>query len=143
MKENTRQIKFVGGLSLALVIVLSLIAFSARASAEAKGGDAAKGKSIFDSKCTLCHTVGGGKKIGPDLKGVTERRPEEWMTKFISDPDKMFSEKDPTAMGLLKEFNGVKMTNQGLTADQVADVIAYLKTQCGAAQGEKGKQEGK
>ncbi|MDD1749458.1 MAG: c-type cytochrome, partial [Methanothrix sp.] len=88
MEKNSDKIRLAGGLSLALVIVLSLVAFSVKASAEAKSGDAEKGKAIFDSKCTLCHTIGGGKKIGPDLKGVTQRRAEEWIVKFISDPDK-------------------------------------------------------
>src|SRR5262249_10341806 len=34
--------------------------------------DAAKGKMAFESKCVLCHSMGGGKKIGPDLQGVTK-----------------------------------------------------------------------
>ena len=143
MEKNSDKIRLAGGLSLALAIALSLVAFSVKANAEAKSGDAEKGKAVFDSKCAMCHTISGGKKIGPDLKGVTQRRSQDWLVKFISDPDKMFSEKDPIAMGLLKEFNGVKMPNQGLTQDQVADVIAYLKTQEGPAQGEKGKQEAK
>lgn len=143
MGKNIDKIRLVAGLSLTLAIVISLTALSVKASAEAKSGDAEKGKATFNSKCTLCHTIGGGKKIGPDLKGVTQRRSEDWLVKFISDPDKMFSEKDPIAMDLLKEFNGVKMPNQGLTPDQVADAIAYLKTQEGSAQGEKGKQGAK
>jgi cytochrome c2 len=141
MEKNSDKIRLAGGLSLALAIVLSLIAFSVKANADAKSGDAEKGKTVFDSKCKLCHTIGGGKKIGPDMKGVTQRRSQDWLVKFISDPDKMFREKDPIAMGLLKEFNGVKMPSQGLTPDQVAGAIAYLKTQEGPAQGEKGKQE--
>ena len=33
--------------------------------------------------CNACHSIGEGKKIGPDLKGVTERREEAWLIKFI------------------------------------------------------------
>jgi cytochrome c2 len=141
MREKTGIIGLVGGLSLALAIAILLIALPIQLRADAPSGDVDKGKEIFNSKCTICHTIGGGKKIGPDLKGVTQRRPEEWLVKFISDPDKMFSENDPTATGLLKECNGVRMPNQGLTKEQVTDVIAYLKSQEEPAKSEKDKQK--
>ncbi len=44
----------------------------------------------------------------------------------------MFSENDPTATGLLKEYQ-MKMPNMGLSADDVNAVINYLETQTGAA----------
>lgn len=89
------------------------------------------GKQIFQQTCAACHTIGGGRLVGPDLKGVTERRNEEWLVRFISQPDRMRQE-DPIAVANLKEF-GVPMPALGLNEQQVTDVIAYLKTTQAAA----------
>ncbi len=86
----------------------------------------AEGKSIFQAKCSPCHTIGGGRLVGPDLKGVTAARDHEWLEKFISAPDKMFAGGDPVAGKLLKEYGGVSMPNLGLSSSQVDAVIAYL-----------------
>jgi nitrite reductase (NO-forming) len=36
--------------------------------------DAVAGKLAFESKCLACHSLGQGKKLGPDLAGVTKHR---------------------------------------------------------------------
>ena len=87
-----------------------------------------RGKEIFDAKCTPCHTIGGGRKVGPDLQGITADHSKTWLFSFISDPDKMFSANDPMATGMLKEYQ-MKMPNLGLSADEVNAVISYLQTQ--------------
>lgn len=92
-----------------------------------------EGKTIFETQCVACHTIGGGTLVGPDLQGVTARRDKAWLTRWIFEPDKMLAEGDPIAAQLLAEFNNVPMPNQALTEQQVADVIAYLETQTGAA----------
>src|SRR3954468_18615382 len=45
--------------------------------------DLDKGKDVFAAKgCNGCHKIGGGKLVGPDLKGVTGRRDKEWIAKM-------------------------------------------------------------
>lgn len=86
------------------------------------------GKALFDSKCVACHTIGKGKLIGPDLKGITQRRKADWIKKMIKDPENMLKT-DDTAKKLLQEYNQVPMINMGLKDDEVKAVMEYLKSE--------------
>ena len=72
-----------------------------------------------------CHTIGGGKLVGPDLKGVTERRKEDWLRKWLKNPDAML-QTDPIAKEMLKQYL-VPMPNQGLTDADIDALIAHFK----------------
>lgn len=85
-----------------------------------------EGAKLFQQHCVSCHTVGGGRLVGPDLKGVTERRSHEWLVRFITEPDQMRKD-DPIAIANLKEF-GIPMPRLGLTEQQVTALLAYVKT---------------
>jgi cytochrome c2 len=87
---------------------------------------ASDGAAIFNEKCAPCHTIGGGKLIGPDLKDVTKTRDAAWLERFISNPGGML-DSDPIAQQLLKEYNNVRMPNLGLPADEVGKIIVYLE----------------
>lgn len=87
---------------------------------------AEEGKVIFEQKCVACHTLGGGKKVGPDLQGVTERRDGAWLKGFIQSPSSYFAKKEETAVALLKEY-GIPMPDLGLKEEEVEAVMAYLK----------------
>jgi mono/diheme cytochrome c family protein len=89
-----------------------------------QGGTA--GETIFQTKCAACHTMGKGKLVGPDLKGVTARRDAQWLKSFIADPNKLFAANDPTAQQLLSESNNVRMPALGLTDAEVDALVAYL-----------------
>jgi mono/diheme cytochrome c family protein len=94
---------------------------------------AEEGQTLFQQQCTACHTIGGGKLVGPDLLGVTQRRDREWLRQWILVPDKMLAEGDPIATQLLQEYNNVPMPDLGLTDQQGEAIIAYLKTVEGTA----------
>lgn len=64
---------------------------------------------FFQNNCASCHTIGGGKLAGPDLKGATDRKDEEWLATFIRDPKAMFESGDAYALKILSEANGVPM----------------------------------
>lgn len=96
--------------------------------ANAAGTDTAAGQQIFQEKCVACHTIGKGPLVGPDLKGVTERRPREWLEQWIAAPEAMVAKKDPVAISLLHEFHDVQMPNPGLSTSDVTTILAYLAT---------------
>lgn len=85
-----------------------------------------KGYAVFVSKCIACHTIGGGKRVGPDLKGVTDRRNRDWLGRMIKTPTDMIAKKDPIAIQLLEEYK-VPMTDMGLSDEEVEEVIKYLE----------------
>ena len=95
------------------------------ASAVPKEPAAAAGKLAFESKCLACHSIGQGKKLGPDIAGVTKRRTDEWLTRWLKSPDKML-QTDADAKAMLKEYNNVPMPNQGLSDTEIAQHIAYF-----------------
>ena len=90
-----------------------------------------KGRYIFATHCAACHTIGHGDKIGPDLLGVTNVRERAWLAKFISTPDKVLAEKDPTATALFEKYKQVIMPNLRLAPVDLESLLNFLQTQNG------------
>jgi nitrite reductase (NO-forming) len=87
--------------------------------------EAVQGKLAFESRCLACHSLGDGDRLGPDLLGVTERRTEAWITRFLTDPETML-QTDPDARALLARYQ-VAMPNQNLSAAEIRQFIAYFR----------------
>ncbi|MDP2936336.1 MAG: cytochrome c [Dehalococcoidia bacterium] len=120
------------------LIVLALFCLLAAATGSQLWGapiarSADEGQTLFEQRCVACHTIGGGKLVGPDLKGVTARRDRAWLVRFISAPDQVLAQKDPIATQLLQEYGNVPMPNLGLTNEQVTAIITYLGGTAGGA----------
>ena len=96
------------------------------ASAEPTDPDTGQAKLNFESKCLACHSVGQGKKIGPDIAGVTKRRSDDWLFSWMKSPEKML-ETDPDAKAMLKEHNNIPMPNQGLSDAEIKGYIKYFR----------------
>lgn len=63
----------------------------------------------FRQNCMSCHTIGGGRLTGPDLKNVSGRKDRAWLVKFILDPKGVIDSGDPYAQELLQQSRGVVM----------------------------------
>ena len=87
--------------------------------------DGVAGKLAFESKCLACHSVGQGKKLGPDVAGVTNRRSDAWLARWLKEPEKML-ETDADAKAMLKEYNNVPMPNQSLSDAEIKQYIKYF-----------------
>lgn len=110
------------------LIVVLVVLFFGMFSTASRGDQAAvdKGQKLFQEKgCVACHSIGKGKITGPDLLGVTERRDEEWLKKWLKSPDTMVMT-DPVAKQLLKEFL-VPMPNQGLNDEEIDVLIEFFE----------------
>ena len=89
----------------------------------------------------MCHTIGQGERVGPDLLGVTSRRERGWLKRYIAVPDKMLAEQDAIAVGLYKKYKEIRMPNEGLHEMDVETLIGYIEAQTAAMRG--GESAGK
>jgi len=109
-----------------------IISLLAAASSAAAGGDAERGQSLYQNKCTACHSVEYN-GVGPTHKGVYGRKAgsaadftysealkrsaviwnESTLNKWLTDPEKFIP--------------GQKMGFLVPNAKERADLIAYLK----------------
>ncbi|UCC81585.1 MAG: cytochrome c [Gemmatimonadota bacterium] len=105
------------------------------AAVTAGGVDAAlatQGESLMSARgCAACHTVGGGRLVGPDLAGVTERRSAEFILAMIVNPDSMLAN-DATAKELLGQYF-TPMSNQGVTVEDARALLEFFRQKDAAA----------
>ena len=91
-----------------LLLLVALFSLSANIFAQSEG------EQIFKSTgCTACHTIGGGKLVGPDLQGVLDRRAEDEIIKYVQNP---------------ADFGVTLMPPQALDADEIKAVLAYISS---------------
>jgi protein SCO1/2 len=95
---------------------------------EAKPLNVGGGEFLFGSRCSACHTIGQGDKIGPDLAGVTARRDRNWLARYVQQPDRMLAEGDPIAKALFEKYKNARMPNVSLGTADVQAVLAYLES---------------
>ncbi len=103
-----------------LAILGLLIEAPAIAQSDAEAAD------LFKLKCGICHTIGSGRLVGPDLANVHERRSEEWLLKFIHSSQTMIKSGDPDAMALFEEFNQVIMPDPMITDTEIKSILGYI-----------------
>jgi len=101
------------------------------APAQASAQDAAKeAAAFFRQNCTSCHTIGGGRLVGPDLKNVTERQDRAWLVHFINDPKTVLASGDAIAAKLRQEANGAVMTPiPGMTPQRANDLLDMIEAE--------------
>ena len=90
-------------------------------SAAANPAAIARGKEVFDKKCTVCHYADSdSKKIGPGLKGIGKRGTFTVNNNKVTDETlKYWIENGDTMMPPFKEV---------LEPAQIKDVVAYVKS---------------
>ncbi len=86
------------------------------------------GELIFSQKCTACHTIGEGKRVGPDLADILKRRDEDWLIKFIRSSQELIKSGDPVAKTVFEENNKVVMPDHSFSTNEIKDIIKYIST---------------
>lgn len=86
-----------------------------------------QGQKNFQTLCSVCHTVGGGRLVGPDLQGVSERRSEGWIIRWVRHSQELVAAGDPDAVVLFQEFNRIPMPDQPLSDEEILGIIGYIR----------------
>ncbi len=97
----------------------------------ASGGVLAQESAVdFKTQCMSCHTIGGGRLVGPDLKGVTERKDRAWLSRFIVDPIGVINSGDAYALKLKDEARGVMMpTVPGMNLERAKALLDLIEAE--------------
>jgi len=102
-------------------LLVVLFTFSFQALAEVDGAQ------IFKQNCTACHTIGGGRLVGPDLKGVTGKREADWLKKWINSSSELIASGDADAIAIFEEYNKSVMTDFYFSDEDMAALLVYME----------------
>ena len=80
-----------------------------------------KGEKFFQASCSGCHSIGGGRILGPDLAGVGNRMDRETLVQFIRDPRVVYAHG-----GAPRNPGYPLMPPLGIKADDARAVADYL-----------------
>lgn len=84
------------------------------------------GEALYKTNCTACHNIGGGRLIGPDLQGVTERRDPEWLKSWINDNAAFRKSGDKDAIAIFEEYKGSVMAAFYFEDEEIEALLSYL-----------------
>ena len=87
----------------------------------------ADGEQIFKTNCISCHTIGGGRLIGPDLEGISKKRNAEWLKQWINSSSDFIASGDADAISIFEEYNKVAMTSFYFEDEDMDVLLAYLE----------------
>jgi len=82
--------------------------------------------ALFARKCSSCHSFGQGDQVGPDLKGVTDRRSRPWLVSWIRSSERMIRSGDAAAVVLFRKYKQQRMPDHDLTAEQIDALLDYV-----------------
>ncbi len=115
-------LKPAGVLLAALLTIIFFIADTGFVNAQNEG------KQLFEKNCQVCHKLGGGKLVGPELLGVTQRRDKAWIAKFIRNSKEMIDAGDPVAVKVYEENSKIPMlTFTNLSDAEISSIIDYIE----------------
>lgn len=88
-----------------------------------------QGESIFTKTCQVCHTIGKGRLVGPDLLDIENRRTEDWIIDFVKSSQDMVKNDDPDAIALYNEYNKIVMPDQNFSDTEIKAILLFIKEQ--------------
>ncbi|MFY0600495.1 MAG: c-type cytochrome [Cyclobacteriaceae bacterium] len=117
-------------LSATVLFIVFLLSIGVQAQDEIPTDEAivSAGESLFKGNCAQCHDI-HKVVIGPALKDVDERRPKEWLLKWIKNSQKVIQSGDEYAVDLYNEYQKNVMPSYPFSDDQITSILSYIKVQ--------------
>ncbi|HNQ26322.1 MAG TPA: cytochrome c3 family protein [Aquaticitalea sp.] len=112
--------------------VLFLLTFST--TLVAQGGDAAKGKALFNANCAACHKM-DKPMTGPPLRNIEalladKGKDKKWIFEWIRNSPAVIKSGDAYAVALFDEWNKTAMTPfPQLSDEDLEDILAYTSAE--------------
>jgi mono/diheme cytochrome c family protein len=108
------------------LVIAAMVGLSWAARAQSSSNDVQRGGDLYRNKsCDACHSIGGGRRAGPDLKGVTDRRSRAWLNKWLTNTREML-QSDSIAIALKADYHNWNMPEQRLTQSDINALLAYI-----------------
>jgi len=86
------------------------------------------GEVLFRNHCAACHKIGRA-LIGPDIVSISNRKPVDWLIRFIQNSQSVIKSGDVYAIALFKEYKQVIMPENQLKDTQVILILDYISRQ--------------
>lgn len=103
------------------------VAWIAASAASATAQDAT---TYFRQNCTACHTIGGGRLTGPDLKDAEKRKDRAWLSAFVQNPQSKMDSGDAYALQMRDEAHGVVMPPPpGINAELTGALLDLIQAE--------------
>lgn len=109
---------------VSILVVLVIIVYLGQ-SKDARTAE--PGEQDFNTNCGICHTIGGGRLIGPDLSGVHNKRSQEWLESFVKSSQSLINSGDADATALFAEYSSMLMPDAPFSEEQIIEVLNYMK----------------
>src|ERR1043166_853721 len=93
-----------------------------------RSANAQDGEAIFKANCTSCHDV-LEKRIGPALKGVSNRHKEDWLLKWVKNSTAVIKSGDADSVKLFNDNNKTNMPAFSLKDEEIKAIFAYIKVE--------------
>lgn len=116
MKSINHKIKF-------LPILLLMFSFFLSTPLKAQSS----GEKLFKTNCAACHKTDDQRLVGPGLKGINQKRSEEWLIKWVKNSQELINSGDEDAIAIYEEYNKTLMIAYDMFSDdEIKSILAYV-----------------
>lgn len=117
---STRNIQ--SKMRTAVLTIATLLAYTFAASPAMS-----QGEELFKTNCAVCHKTDDSRFVGPGLKGVTEKRSQEWLISWTKNSQALIASGDADAQAIYDEYGGAAMSSfEQLSDDEIISIFAYV-----------------
>lgn len=88
----------------------------------------AAGALSFEKNCRSCHNFRQD-GIGPQLAGITEKRPASWIVQFVRNPAALIASGDKHAQELHLKYKAMMPGFESLGDREIQSIVSFLHTQ--------------